>query len=128
MSAVLKKNIQFYHQTVESLKKVFPERAEWEAGQLLREATGRSLLDLIAADRALSGRVRDKIRSWVRLRQEGRPFEHIVGGATFMDLGLKINPSTFIPRPETGIIVEEAHRWIAGKKAQPLLEIFDCRV
>lgn len=44
--------------------------------------------------------------------QAHEPIQYILGVAPFMDMELRVNPSTLIPRPETEELVHMVGRWI----------------
>ena len=49
---------------------------------------------------------RDKVAGFVARRRTGEPVQHITGWAPFRYETLAVGPGVFIPRPETGLLVE----------------------
>ena len=48
----------------------------------------------------------EKLRSMVKRRITGEPFQHIIGKAPFYGRDFKVNQDVLVPRPETEIIIE----------------------
>ena len=47
-----------------------------------------------------------KLRSMIKRRVAGEPFQHIIGKAPFYGRDFKVNHNVFVPRPETEIIID----------------------
>ena len=62
----------------------------------------------------------EKLRSMVKRRISGEPFQHIIGRAPFYGRDFKVNRSVLVPRAETEIIID---RLRAGGKVHSLLDI-----
>ena len=61
-----------------------------------------------------------KLRSMVRRRVSGEPFQHIIGKAPFYSRDFIVNSSVFIPRPETGVLID---RLKENGKVSSLLDV-----
>lgn len=55
----------------------------------------------------------------VARRAAREPLQHIVGTAAFRHLELGVGPGTFVPRPETELLVDEALAALAGRPGRP---------
>ena len=62
----------------------------------------------------------EKLRSMVKRRITGEPFQHIIGKAPFYGRDFKVNQDVLVPRPETEIIIE---RLKVNGKVNSLLDI-----
>ncbi|MBU2541520.1 MAG: peptide chain release factor N(5)-glutamine methyltransferase [Candidatus Omnitrophica bacterium] len=66
----------------------------------------------------LSGEQESRRLAINRERQKGVPLQYILGRCEFFGLEFKIQPGTFIPRPETEILVEEAISLMQGPRCK----------
>ena len=48
----------------------------------------------------------EQLRTMVKRRVVGEPFQHIIGKAPFYGRDFIVNPSVLIPRPETGVLIK----------------------
>jgi len=73
------------------------------------------LCDILACERInlyirfdhLMGEVKlEQLRSMIKRRISGEPFQHIIGKAPFYGRDFKVNRNVLIPRPETEIIID----------------------
>ena len=48
----------------------------------------------------------EQLRSMIKRRIAGEPFQHIIGKAPFYGRDFKVNHNVFVPRPETEIIID----------------------
>jgi release factor glutamine methyltransferase len=79
--------------------------AEW----LLSAATGLSRIELYAHhDRTLTAAERAVFRAGIERRAAGEPLQYVTGEVPFRHLVLHVRPGTFIPRPETEVLVDVA--------------------
>ena len=62
----------------------------------------------------------EKLRSMVKRRITGEPFQHIIGKAPFYSRDFKVNQDVLVPRPETEIIIE---RLKVNGKVNSLLDV-----
>ena len=62
----------------------------------------------------------EKLRSMVKRRITGEPFQHIIGKAPFYGRDFKVNQDVLVPRPETEIIIE---RLKVNGKVNSLLDV-----
>lgn len=80
-----------------------------EARLLLAEVSGFSQASLVAStERDLPESVLEIFHSMTEKRKQGQPIAYILGRKEFYGLGLSVNPSVLIPRPETELLVELA--------------------
>lgn len=61
-----------------------------------------------------------KLRTMVKRRSNGEPFQHIIGKAPFFGRDFKVNEKVLIPRPETEVLIE---RLKVNGKAAKLLDV-----
>lgn len=101
-------NISFINEMELKLRQKMSERSSFEVRRMISRNEGRNFLDLMTGDSNLSVEERSKIRSFVKRRLRGEPLEYILEKTSFMDFELNTPHGTFIPRPETGTLVEEA--------------------
>lgn len=50
----------------------------------------------------------EELEAMVARRELGEPLEHVVGWTTFRGLRFAVEPGVFVPRPRSGLLVEEA--------------------
>ena len=62
----------------------------------------------------------EQLRTMVKRRVVGEPFQHIIGKAPFYGRDFIVNPSVLIPRPETGVLIERLRK---NGKVSTLLDI-----
>ena len=48
----------------------------------------------------------EQLRSMIKRRISGEPFQHVIGKAPFYGRDFKVNHNVFVPRPETEIIID----------------------
>ncbi len=65
-------------------------------------------IDLYVDLKVLSPSQEQQLKSMQERRKQGEPLQYILGECEFMGLRFQVHPSTFIPRPETEILVETA--------------------
>ncbi len=58
-------------------------------------------------------------RNLIQKRKKGVPSAYLTGEACFMGMKFTVTPATFIPRPETEIMVEKCMEYIDGMKKKP---------
>ena len=93
------------------LKKVNESGAYWELVHTLKSVTKKPLLNLYLDEDHLSDDERVRWERCIQTRVGGKPLAYITGEAPFLDFSLKVGPGTFIPRPETEVLVREAIKW-----------------
>ncbi len=83
-----------------------------EAEQLLAHLMGLSRARLLAALRQpLDADTEQAFASLVERRARGEPLAYLLGQVEFYGLDLEVTPATFVPRPETELLVDWAiHR------------------
>lgn len=81
--------------------------ARWELGRIFDAVLKKDFLQVFAGD-ALSEDEKERVTRAVERRLSGEPLGHIIGRSPFADFELEVDPDTFIPRPETELLVEEA--------------------
>lgn len=62
-------------------------------------------------------------RKFVRIRARRFPVDYILGYSVFMGLKFDITADTLIPRQETELLVEEAMRFVSGRKNPEVVEV-----
>jgi len=68
-------------------------------------------------DDPLSAKHLTQLRSLTTRRAAHEPLQHLTGEQDFFGLTLSVTPDTFIPRPETEILVEAVLNFVAEKPA-----------
>jgi len=95
--------------TVEYLERHGVENPRRSAEWLLSAATGLSRVEIYAHhDRPLSAEERATFRAGIERRAAGEPLQYVTGEVPFRHLVLHVRPGTFIPRPETEVLVDVA--------------------
>ncbi len=56
----------------------------------------------------------NSLEAILKKRIKGEPLQYLMGEVEFMGCRLKLKPGVLIPRPETGILVEEALKFISS--------------
>ena len=77
--------------------------AEMLVGRLL--GVGRAELYLRGEEPFDTGKARALAHLLLR-REGGEPIQYVLGEAAYRDLVLEVGPGTFIPRPETELLVD----------------------
>ncbi|MCX7661654.1 MAG: peptide chain release factor N(5)-glutamine methyltransferase [Candidatus Omnitrophica bacterium] len=79
-----------------------------EAELVFTEILGISRLGLyLESKKRLDKNIALRVSQILRRRIRGEPLPYILGKTEFFGMEFKINPSAFIPRPETEILIEE---------------------
>jgi release factor glutamine methyltransferase len=80
----------------------------FEAELLLLRILKMDRIDLLSQDeKSLSGEELSNFQLWMQRRLKREPLSYITGERFFYKHQFKVSPDTFIPRPETEILVEE---------------------
>jgi len=83
------------------------ENARREMEWLLCNVMGYERIDLyLKFENLLKPDELKKLRSMVKRRVAGEPFQHIIGKAPFYGRDFIVNTSVLIPRPETGVLID----------------------
>lgn len=77
-----------------------------DAGLLLMHFLGLTKAQLLTEDLPLSEEELALLKEPIRRRLCGEPVHYILGRCPFLDLSIRVNSSTLIPRPETELLVE----------------------
>ncbi|MEA3560772.1 MAG: peptide chain release factor N(5)-glutamine methyltransferase [Candidatus Omnitrophota bacterium] len=84
---------------------------------LLSHVLGCSFMDLYTDYRSLIPlKSRRRYEGLLFKRKRGEPLQHLTGSSEFMGLDFKVSRHTFIPRPETEILVQAVLGVINGQK------------
>jgi release factor glutamine methyltransferase len=86
-----------------------------ETEMLLEYLFNCAKLDLYVKDFAVNGTIEELYDSLIERRLDGEPVQHITSCAEFMGLDFIVTKDTFIPRPETEILVNEIHSYCRGR-------------
>lgn len=103
------------------LKKIAPDTAAFENGQLARKHFGAppfALEGVCVSAAAACAYYRDVIR-----RTRGEPLQYILGEWEFMSLPFYVTPDVLIPRPDTETLAEEAIRLLRGHPSPFVLDV-----
>lgn len=104
-----------YEFGISELEEVSIEDAKIDSRFLLEEVCDTNRNDLyVHPDRILSEDERQKYLSWIKIRKNHVPLQHILGKQEFMGLEFKVNEHVLIPRQDTELLVEEALKYIHG--------------
>jgi release factor glutamine methyltransferase len=104
-----------YEFGVSELEDVNIEDAKIDSRFLLEEICDTNRNDLyVHPDRILSEDERQKYLSWIKIRKNHIPLQHILGKQEFMGLEFRVNEHVLIPRQDTELLVEEALKHIHG--------------
>lgn len=92
------------------------ENTAAEARLLLAHAMGLSPSRLLARQETLvCGETQDRFKELVEKRARRVPLQHLLGQTEFFSLEFEIDEHTFIPRPETELLVEVALEKLADE-------------
>lgn len=72
---------------------------------------------------ALPEEAEPRFLALVRERASRRPLQHLVGTQAFWKADFLVSPDVLIPRPETELLVEEALRFLAGRKHPVIVDV-----
>jgi release factor glutamine methyltransferase len=75
------------------------------------------------SDYALTQEEKSHLDSLIQRRKMGEPFAYITGKKGFYHLDFIVTPATLIPRPETELLIDIAHRLFAKNQAIKLLDL-----
>lgn len=64
-----------------------------------------------------------KLANALEKRQEGMPWQYILGQATFMELSLNCTPEALIPREETELLAKTILALLEGKKGETVIDM-----
>jgi release factor glutamine methyltransferase len=112
MTLTAQPNLKFLHEAGEGRADLFKR----ELRQLVEKTTHQTWLDVMTGDYDLKEEEKKTVMQGLGQRALGIPLAHILGTSSFLGLDLELNPKTFIPRPETEILVSAALRWLRKKK------------
>jgi len=102
---------------VARLRKAGIATARQDAELLLAHVLGATRLALhLAPDRRLDPTALDRVLALLDRRAAHEPLQYVLGVEDFAGVRLAVGPGTFIPRPETELLVERA---LAGGPAGP---------
>lgn len=88
------------------------DEAHLESELILRHVTGSTRVDFfINPNHNLTQNQEDNLQQLVQRRQSGEPIAYILGTQQFYGLDFYVNSNTFIPRPETELLVEKSIQW-----------------
>ena len=83
------------------------ENSRMEMEWILCNVLGCERIDLyLQFDNLLKANELEKLRSMIKRRVAGEPFQHIIGKAPFYGRDFIVNRSVLIPRPETGVLID----------------------
>jgi release factor glutamine methyltransferase len=84
-------------------------------GEILRKTTGRGVLDAVLAGDSFTPAEAAAVERAVGRRLEGEPLAYITGEAAFLNFTLAVAEGTFIPRPETELLVLAAAEFLLAE-------------
>ena len=97
------------------------ENARREMEWLLCNVLGCERIDLyLKFENLLKESELEELRTMVKRRVAGEPFQHIIGKAPFYGRDYFVNSSVLIPRAETGVLID---RLKENKKVSTLLDV-----
>jgi len=97
------------------------ENARREMEWLLCNVLGCARIDLyLKFENILKSSELNKLRTMVKRRASGEPFQHIIGKAPFYGRDFIVNSNVLIPRAETGVLID---RLKENKKVSTLLDV-----
>ena len=97
------------------------ENARREMEWLLCNVLGCERIDLyLKFENLLKASELKKLRTMVKRRASGEPFQHIIGKAPFYGRDFIVNSNVLIPRTETGVLID---RLKENKKVSTLLDV-----
>ncbi len=100
------------------------DEAHLESELILRHVTGNSRVELfINPNHNLTQNQEDNLQQLVQRRQSGEPIAYILGTQQFYGLDFYVNSNTFIPRPETELLVEKSIQWAKGHNRITIADI-----
>ncbi len=103
------------------LKKNRIENAQREMEWFLCNVLGYERIDLyLKFENLLKESELEQLRSMVKRRVTGEPFQHIIGKAPFYGRDFIVNSNVLIPRTETGILI---NRMKKNEKVSSLLDV-----
>ena len=74
--------------------------------------------DLYAKDIILDNNIKCRLGKILQARREGKPLQYILGKTEFMGLDFRLTKDTFIPRPETELLIEKSIEIIKSELCQ----------
>ena len=97
------------------------ENSRREMEWLLCNVLGCERIDLyLKCENILKASELKKLRTMVKRRSSGEPFQHIIGKAPFYGRDFIVNRNVLIPRTETGVLID---RLKENKKVSTLLDV-----
>lgn len=95
-----------------------------DARLLLQQVCGCTHAELIAhPERPLSAAQRAQFDALLASRLAGEPLAYLLGSAYFAGLEFAVSPAVLIPRPETEVLVTQAHRLAQARAAPRLVDM-----
>jgi release factor glutamine methyltransferase len=100
------------------------EEAGLEGELLLRHALGLSRVKLyLDLDHELGSKEEEDFWQLIKRRLNGEPTAYIIGHREFYGLDFYIEPSVFIPRPESELLVEQALKLAQNRPVSSMADI-----
>ncbi len=97
-----------------------------EAWILLEHATQHSKIDFFSGKKnTLFQKEWNLFQDYIQRRTNNEPLSYITGKRFFYKNCLKVNSKTFIPRPETELLVDEALSFLSKRKNENLIQMLE---
>ena len=114
---------KIYVEAQRRLKEAGVDNSGFDAGCIIEKHTGIKRHEIVLRDESLSERCLEAFWADIARRERREPLQYIVGTWPFYGLDFFVGDGVLIPRPDTGILVEEAIDFLKRHQSPRILDL-----